>query len=135
MKLIKTTKQKIHQSARFVQVAAVLTLASIPGLAESQPSCSVEGSDKADWVRVEKAAQDCVYVKPGVNWGKYARIQIEPSSFASVNEQEQMKEEDTWKLTAFFDAKLQLSFKDQAGSDGPVLRIKPMIMAVRRSKS
>jgi len=135
MKLRNTITTRNHRTTLLVRVAAILTLTGISGLAKNQPMCSAESNDKADWVLVEKAADDSVCVKPGVKWRKYTRVQIEPSLFAPSDEGDALKEEDARKLTAFFDAKLQASFQNQAASEGPILRIQPTITAVRRSKS
>lgn len=132
MKLIDI--KNILRTVLFVHAAMAFTLAGTPGPAKNQVSCSVEGSDKADWVHIGKATDDFVCVKPGVKWGKYTRIQIEPSSVLT-DEREPLKEEDMRKLTAFFDTKLQSSFQEQIASEGPVLRIKPTIVGIRRSKT
>jgi hypothetical protein len=90
--------------------AAIVTLAGIPGSAESTPTCSTEGIYTADWVVIKNTGEDSVCVKPGVRWGKYARIQLEPSSFGSTDSAQPLKPDDVKKLTAFFDAKLKSSF-------------------------
>lgn len=130
------TTRKNHRTALLLHVAAVLILTTIPSLAATQAQCSLAGEEKPDWVVVggTKTADDTVCVKPGVEWGKY-QFQIEPSSFALTDERQLLKEEDARKLTAFFDAELQSSFRNQTLQDGPVLRIKPTITGVRRSKS
>src|SRR5262249_8151720 len=52
-----------------------------------------------------------------------------------ANEEDTLNENEVQKLTAFFDAKLQSSFQNTGGPNAPLLRIKPTITSVRRSKS
>jgi hypothetical protein len=126
---------RIHRTAVFLRVVMTLTLASMTGLAKSQPPCSAEDNNRVDWTLVDKSTDSYVCVKPGVEWARYTRFQLEPSSFAPTDKREALKQEDERKLTTFFDAKLQASFNDQQAGDGPSLRIKPTITAVRRSRS
>jgi hypothetical protein len=126
---------RIHRTTIFLRVAMTLTLASISGLAKSQPTCSAEDTTSVDWTLVHESTDNYVCVKPGVEWARYTRFQLEPSSFAPTDKREALKEEDERELTTFFDAKLQASFNDPQAEDGPSLRIKPTITAVRRSKT
>ena len=126
---------RIHRPAILLLVAMTLTLVTMSSLAKTQPTCPAEGNNSVDWTVVHKSTDNYVCVKPGVDWTRYTRFQLEPSSFAPADKREALKEEDERKVTTFFDAKLQASFNDQQTEDGPSLRIKPTITAVRRSRS
>lgn len=132
---MQTLAHKTQGTAIFLRVAITLTLASTAGMAKSQPTCSAEDNNRADWMVIRESKDHYVCVKPGVEWARYTRFQLEPASFKPTDQREALKEEDERKLTTYFDAKLQASFNDQQAGTGPSLRIKPTIMGVRRSRS
>jgi uncharacterized protein DUF3313 len=114
----------------------VLVFGAIPLVAKAeQATCSPEGVQQGSgWTLLDKSPSNYVCVKPHVDWTQYKQYELEPSVYTPLNSKEELKKQDAQKLTAYFDSKLQASYKGLPNTGGTTLKIKPVIVGVKRSR-
>ena len=115
--------------------AVALIGCAAPLLADTpHATCSPQGvQQQSDWILVDKSSSNYVCVELTIDWNKYQTYQIEPSSYVPASSQGVLKPKDAEKLTAYFDSKIQASYKNVASGAGETLKIKPVIVGVKRS--
>jgi len=115
-------------------IALMLILGTRAGVSQSAAACPGVSQQGQEWRLLDKSASNRVCLKPGVEWGKYRRIQLEESSYEPGNSANPLKAPEAKALVAYFDVRLRSAYGDNNHTNHAELKIVPVISDIRRSR-
>jgi hypothetical protein len=114
-----------------VFVSSVLSLAASAQNSTTTPSAGAYDSPKV-FRTIDSHKGNFVRVDPDTDWSRYAVYRFTPATYQPSNPRHSLTTRQIQKIEATVDASLQREFRHEAGRDGAVLDVKPVITDVKK---